>query len=426
MGFPALRLPWSKPSGSGATGLKAAGALAPARSGSNRVHASVGFPIAVDFGAASLKLLQLQEGDPPTLGAAACLETPMPLVADTTKRLEFQFDALSKLVRMGKFRGRRAVCSIPAAFTSLKHLQLPRTEGITTRQLVESSIPSQFNTDLRSLVYRYFEVPAGDRPGNRVDVVIIAVSRDVVARLMEALVAAKLEPVGIHSEWVAALGAFDQLHRRDVDEMQNTLYLDVGAMSTKVMISHGKSLAFARSVSVGGYRLDQLIAQQLVLEEKDARMKRIDLDLKVERVAPAPSPHVSTAADPEADRRTVDTPLGYSGDIFNQPEVAVAPVGATIAEPLEMLTDELKLCLRYHSSQFPARRVDSVVFVGGEARHRGLVQHIARALRLPAQVADPMARVARSGGEPLLGVDFTQSQPGWAVALGLCTAPTDL
>ena len=82
--------------------------------------------------------------------------------------------------------------------------------------------------------------------------------------------------------------------------------------------------------------------------------------------------------------------------------------------------------LRYHDSQFPGKRVDRAMFVGGEARHRGLCQAVARALRLPAQMADPLARIARTGAEPALGVDLKQPQPGWAVALGLCLSPTDL
>ena len=44
----------------------------------------------------------------------------------------------------------------------------------------------------------------------------------------------------------------------------------------------------------------------------------------------------------------------------------------------------------------------------------------------PAQVADPMAGVARTGKEPTIGVDFRTSQPGWAMALGLSLCPTDL
>ncbi|MCC6833272.1 MAG: hypothetical protein IT200_18205 [Thermoleophilia bacterium] len=93
---------------------------------------------------------------------------------------------------------------------------------------------------------------------------------------------------------------------------------------------------------------------------------------------------------------------------------------------MEILTDEIWMCLRYHASLYPSRKIDRAVFVGGEARHKPLCQHIARSLRIPSQVADPMARVARSGGGSPIGVDLCQAQPGWTVPLGLCLCPTDL
>ena len=97
-----------------------------------------------------------------------------------------------------------------------------------------------------------------------------------------------------------------------------------------------------------------------------------------------------------------------------------------LSEPLEMLTDEIQLSLRYHESLFPGRKVERVIFLGGESKSRALCQTIARTLKLPAQLADPLARVARTGNEPCVGVDLKQVQPGWAVALGLALSPTDL
>jgi Tfp pilus assembly PilM family ATPase len=104
----------------------------------------------------------------------------------------------------------------------------------------------------------------------------------------------------------------------------------------------------------------------------------------------------------------------------------LAPEGCDLREALEMLTDEIQLSLRYHESLFPGRKVDRIVFVGGEARNRAVCQHIGRVLQAPAQVGDPMARAARTGSEPSVGVDLKEPQPGWTVPLGLCMSPTDL
>ena len=63
--------------------------------------------IGVDFGVATLKLLQVQSGEPPSLIAAAAVDTPLELMADDAQRLRFQLEALPELLRQGRFIGRR-------------------------------------------------------------------------------------------------------------------------------------------------------------------------------------------------------------------------------------------------------------------------------------------------------------------------------
>ncbi|MFZ4575444.1 MAG: hypothetical protein ACOYN0_13675, partial [Phycisphaerales bacterium] len=71
-------------------------------------------PIAIDFGVSGLKVLQLEAGEQPKLVAAAYMATPDELLKDNVKRLEHQLKALPKLVKQGGFKGKRAVCTIPA------------------------------------------------------------------------------------------------------------------------------------------------------------------------------------------------------------------------------------------------------------------------------------------------------------------------
>jgi Tfp pilus assembly PilM family ATPase len=95
-------------------------------------------------------------------------------------------------------------------------------------------------------------------------------------------------------------------------------------------------------------------------------------------------------------------------------------------EVMECLIDELQLCLRHHQGLFPARPVEKLVFLGGESNHTGACQQIARALRVGAQLGDPLARVGKPVGVTTAGVDLRRAQPGWAVPLGLCLSDPDL
>ncbi|MCA9299211.1 MAG: pilus assembly protein PilM [Phycisphaerales bacterium] len=363
--------------------------------GFNKLVRNIGprapLPVAIDFGVGALKVLQVSGGDQVSLVGAGMLETPEELMFDHGRRLDYQMEALPKLIRGAGVKGRRAVCAIPCGNTFCKHVQIQRTDGVDMSVLVQAALATQLNCDPNALVYRFTEVNDVERPmsGSKAEVICIAANRALIQKLMQSLKTAKLEPVGMQSEFHATLNAFQWIHGQTEGRDQTTLYLDIGAGSTKVMIAHGPSLAFARMIELGGRHFDETIARQVKCSLASARRKRYALE------------------SAESDGGT-----------------AVATVD--ISEPLEIVCDEISMCIRYHASLFPSRKIERAVFLGGESRQTSLCQSIARRLRLPAQIADPMAGVARSGDETCVGVDMQQQQPGWAVALGLCMSPTDL
>ena len=144
-------------------------------------------PLGIDFGVGSLKILQIGQGEPPSLVAAACVETPDDIVADHAKRLEFQTQALQRLVKSGGFKNRRAICSIPATQMFCKHLQLNKSgEDLATQ--AAAVIPAQLGCHPDALTYR--QIVAGDVTVGGVakqEVICFAVPRELIRRLMDVL-----------------------------------------------------------------------------------------------------------------------------------------------------------------------------------------------------------------------------------------------
>ena len=60
---------------------------------------SSALPVAIDFGVGSLKVLQVANGEKPTLVAAAAVRTPDHAINDHSKRLAFQADILPELLK---------------------------------------------------------------------------------------------------------------------------------------------------------------------------------------------------------------------------------------------------------------------------------------------------------------------------------------
>jgi type IV pilus assembly protein PilM len=382
--------------------------------------------IGVDFGVATLKLLQVQAGEPPSLIAAAAVDTPLELMADDAQRLKFQLEALPDLLRQGRFQGRRVVCSIPASQTWCKHLQLPKADGVPMGDQVMAAASAQLECDPSALVYRHLEVEGATCGAGKTEVICMATPREFVRRLVAGLKECRMEPVGMHSEFSATVRCFEPVNRREADQSKTTLYLDVGGGGTKIMIAHGPRMVFARTAGVGGRQFDETIVRQTKWDLREAHATRMTMEdlFPSRKAAPAAAP-----SSPLPGLAILSAGMRSAGA---EPAVAAAPAPAAsvpqpdLSEPVEMLTDEIQLSLRYHDSLFPGRKAERVIFLGGESKSRALCQAIARALRLPAQLADPLARVGRTGGEPCVNVDLRQPQPGWAVPLGLAMSPTDL
>lgn len=359
-------------------------------------------PVAVDFGVSSLKALQLGHGEPPSIIAAASLETPPELLDQPAKRLRHQLEAVPKLLKSGKFKGQRAVCAMPAAQMLCKHLRLVLPDGADESQLVASAVAGQAGCDADALLCRHTLV--GDRQASgKSEVICFAASRDLVGKLMQALRSAKMEPVGIHSEMHALLRAFTAPSLGPASDGP-TLYVDLGRATTKVVIADGEEMLFARAITFGGMDLDGVVAKQMRCSLDRGRQHRIAMD----RLDGGDAGANAGAQVP-------------GGVLLSAPKPKV-----DLSEPVEILTDEILMCLRYYRGAHSDKPVGRAVFVGGESAHEALCSEIARALKLPAQAADPLARVARSGKEPAEGVDLSAAQPGWAVAMGLCLSPTDL
>ncbi len=390
-------------------------------------------PIGVDFGTDCVRLLQVINESDSRVVAAAQAAIPTEVRDDVDARSAFLADALGELIKRGGFRGKRVSASMPAAFTHVQHLRLNKGDDAFLNAEMEEQLRGKLPVDPTLMVTRRVDVGEVLADGAaRHEVIAMAVRRGVVMHHVDILQKAGLQTVGIHCEPVAILEAFSHLFRRADDKVKTTFFLDIGAKTTKALIAHGNRLAFAKMIQVGGDHFDQQYADASGIELAEARRRRRAMTEPAAREPITP---------PEFDRSQRDQPIAGSVSIdgaadaeLEEAQVAVAteqraaePAADAGDEMLDCLIDELQLCIGYHNSVYPQRKIDMIVFIGGESRQTGMCQQIARSLRLTAQLGDPLARACREEThKPPVDVDLDQPQPSFAVALGLCRLPTNL
>jgi len=405
-------------------------------------------PIAVDFGADSLKLLQIIAGNPPQLVAAASAVLPESARNAPAARNAFFAHSLKELLRSQPFKGRKAICSIPAYQTLVQHLQIPRTDESEFDIQVNMYLRQRLNVDSARMIIRYFKVGQILRDGStKNEVICLAASREAVMRYIAIGQAAKLDVVGMHSEPLAILQAFEHLHTTGSNNAANLCFIDIGAATTKVIIAHGTQMVFAKTIHAAGDHFTRKLAQTMSIGFSQARQSRI-LDTAANRAkAPGgPMNHRATpastanAASPSTGStytniqpaQTTGTATEIAPESKQQvqlPATKRSPASMTDTdhESLDCLIDELQLCMRYYHSTFPDQTIEKLIFLGGESNHITTCQAIARVLRIGAQLGDPLARLVKvTQAKPATGVDLTHPQPGWSVPFGLCLSEANL
>jgi hypothetical protein len=108
-------------------------------------------------------------------------------------------------------------------------------------------------------------------------------------------------------------------------------------------------------MDLGGDHLDDMVARQRKVDLLEARRLRALAE---------------TACTVTIKPATCDSQPGLSADMSSGPASPLGPDHVNMDEMLEGFTDEVRICLRYHAGQFPSRKIDRAVFVGGESRHR--------------------------------------------------------
>lgn len=377
-------------------------------------------PIGVDIGADSLKLLQIaRDGQAPQLLGAARVDIPSEIRYDGTKHGAYVADAIKVMLKQAKFKGKRAIVSISSASAYVQHVRVPKCDPGAVEMQLQTELRGRLPLDPSQMVMRWVTVGEVFADGaTKQEVICLAASRDYVLRLVNTMRLAGLDVVGMHSEPVAILAAFEHLFEGHADANTTTMFVDIGCATTKVLIAHSRQIVFAKTICVGGDHFNRLVAELAQTSSAEARIARI------REAEEGVSPQFNAVAG--SMQSISSTALVKQGDKPRVTDAAELTERILTSETVEVLVDELQLCMGYHAAMFHDRPIDKMIFLGGESRQTAICQRVAQRLRLPAQVGDPLARVVRAPMTPCPNVDLQRPQPGWAVPMGLCLLPTNL
>lgn len=395
-------------------------------------------PIALDIGTDSIKMLQMCRSGS-NIGITACGRWRFPEGLSQTsgngsqrssaERRQLTVAAIKDMLHTGGFRGRRVNVSLPTSRLGIMNIRLPHMAPAELEQAVRWEAKERFNFELMPDQVAFLN--AGQvRAGNDIkdEIIMLAAGQDVVSEHLELLDELGLKPEHVDAEPVALFRVFERFLRRRADEQSVSVIVDVGLSATRVVIARGRGIVLIKCIDIGGRKLTEAVAKRFNLSFEEAA----DLRMRV----------MKEHADKNADENQQDVAEttqdedpsrpGASSGMQDDTSTAAPPVSGqhgslewtirdAVRAEVEVLAQEVSLCLRYCSVTFRGLRPQKVTLAGGEAYDPALLGIFKEQLGIDCVVGKPLRGVDVSGVvfDKSLGANRRGMLCEWAICTGL-------
>lgn len=340
-----------------------------------------------DIGNGSLKVMQVEGGrhDIKGKGRAAWRVTGYGTIAfdkkATNNGVIVEPEIIAKATRelfehhiIGNITSRRIALSIPAYRTFTRSIQLPILKPKELKEAVNLEAEQYIPMPLDDL---YLDYELISQSAEQIEVLAVAVPRDIVDSYTELSRILGLEPMLIETTMSAAARLFTQDSQSEIP----TVIIDFGSLSSDISI-HDKKILTTGTVTGGGQVFTDTIEKKLKVTHEEAGLIKTKYGLGLSK---------------------------RQGEI----QEALEPI-------LQQIVREIRRMIRYYDERYGSERpIQQIVTLGGGANMPGLSEYLTDSLRLAVRPCDPWQYFSYKGLQPPSGAD----KPMYSTAAGLCLAP---
>jgi len=336
-------------------------------------------PIGIDLGASGVRLMQLQRRANGWAVHAAAFEA-IPHVSAVTPAdyQQHAAQALKLALDAGRFSGSTVVSSLPASSVQYKNMRLPSMPADELQAAVawEASDRLHLGDGAQIQFFNAGEVRQGD--DLREEIIVAAAPVAAVDRHVQMLTELGLKPVAIEDDASALARSAASESAGDIDAAAE-VYLDVGYATSKVLIARNGRVLFFKVIDLGVRALIQAVADHM-----DCQVDAAD-EVRLDRIR--------------------------DGD-----PASIESLQAAYATPMETLSREIGLCLRYYCVTFRGERPAEARITGGGSLDPALRTMLAGDLSIDLKPATPLKSIDHQAA----GIaNMTGDCSEWTAAVGL-------
>jgi len=347
--------------------------------------------IGVDVGSTAVRVAEVAAGDIPVVVRAAQVPLPPGVVeAGEVRQPEAVAEALRELWSKSGVKSKQVYLGVGNQRVVVREVALPWLPEKELRDTLGFQVQEFIPMASDEAVLDFDPLGEMDQGGRRmVRILLVAAHKPMVNALVEAALAAKLDPQGIDLTPFAvirAVGTGDE--GLDLDSSGDEAIVDIGAQVTSICVHDRGVTRFVRMLPSGGRDITLALAAGLSVDEDVAeRLKRgesIEAPTQVEPSAGEPAIELPPPADslpvdgPPVDTLPVEAPRGVPAALTDPTEVrqlALTRAGSFV--------DEVRSSLEFYTAQMPNAQIGRVLVVGGGSRLDGLLELLQERLPVP-------------------------------------------
>ena len=335
----------------------------------------------LDLSDLSIKLVKFEDdGLEQKIASYGSLQLPVGAVSDGEIKNPAQVvTSIKKLLEISgpqKIKTKKVVCSLPETKAFLRIVSIPKMEENEIGEAVKWEMEANIPLPLEQVYYDWQMVTeALIAEKNKLNLLVVAVSKTTVDEAIEVIEKAGLEVVGLEIESIAQNRSL--LGKADCNK--TVLVVDIGDRRTSFSISKEGVPCFTSSVPLSGQFLSDVIAKGMGISFQEAEKIKFEHGI---------------GSDAKKD-----------------------PLFKLVEPVLENFSQEIEKSMSFYLSDLGySANIDKIIICGGGANTKGIVPYLSKKLNREIQLGDPWSNV--NFGKKLPIIEKSQSLQ-YSTAIGL-------
>src|SRR5512135_2038667 len=225
--------------------------------------------LSIDIGSSTIKIIEIRgRGGQLHLSKAATLPTPSSAIQNN---MVYETAAVAEVTRALKerhgMRAQKVITAVPGPAVIIKRVTLPAQSAQELENTILFEAGNFIPEDLENVNLDYQVTDYLD-DGKRVEVLLVAAKKDIVASYSESMRAAGLTPIVVDVDYFALENMFETNYEPVPDRA--TALVNIGARYSSINILKGGRSTFTGDVPVGGRDITEALVRDLSVSVEEA------------------------------------------------------------------------------------------------------------------------------------------------------------